>query len=269
MYSKKLLKLNGFRRSDRNGARIEIFSPITRSRTVVANFLGHPLTDSVGNLLMDSIAVLLGHLVTLLVGFIPALLVLNSSALFLGYIDALLLGNLVAFRIRHLPLPLLLDVDTGVVRVGLAGAFDGNPDLGCPLAFPVIFAVILVLCVALCFSVVFVFCSVLLYTYIFVDCLALAIRDRCTFLSGHIEALFFVERIALVDVDCVAHLVLSLYVFRGPGRCVLGPALDCTGRRSSLLLWILVVTVSSTTTTNRSILRCSQSSYSKAKYDNG
>jgi len=148
---RKLSKYNGIRsRSNSNGARAKIFSYI------ITNLLGNFFADSIGNLFVHIVALFLGNLVALLVGLTPALLFLYSCALLLWNIHTLLSWNLGTHRIGHLSLPLLVDINTGVIGVGLAGARNRNPHLGLTLTLPMVFTVILVLSAALSFSVVFI-----------------------------------------------------------------------------------------------------------------
>merc|ERR1712106_663538 len=128
--------------------------------------------------------------------------------------------NILAHGIGHLSLLGFGDVLASLIRVLLAGASYGSPDLVIAIAFPLVLTVILVLCGALSLCVGLVLCLVLLDTHALVHRLALLLIDG----PAH-----------LLILSC-AYLSLRLLVLGVPQGGVLSPALHRSSQGGCLYM---------------------------------
>merc|ERR1719187_1036421 len=123
--------------------------------------------------LVHLLARLSGLVVAPLQGLVGAHLVRDIPAHLPGGLHTLLLGHVSTHWVGHLSLLLLLHIPALLVRVTLASAGDGGPDLVIACALPPELTVVPVESAALCLCVRLHLRPVLLHTHILVQGLAL------------------------------------------------------------------------------------------------
>jgi hypothetical protein len=166
-------------------------------------------------------ALLPGHILTTLQGLVGANLVRNLVTFLPGHIHTFLLGHLVADGVGHLLGLGLGHLMAGVIRVGLAGARDGSPDLGVALPLPAVLAVLLILSNTFCLCVGDVLGLELVHANLEVLCGALLVIHCGALCSSGGEAKALLLCGADLVILCGADLSLCLLVLSIPQSDIL------------------------------------------------